>query len=431
MMAPYHSNFLTVKFLDKRDNFAWRCITVYDPNVRALKSAFWEELRSCSGDPRVPWVIGGNFNAIFSIEDKSSGAPNLRDIRVANKFLLDLHLCEPPAIGRRFSWTNGQENPIWVKLDRFLVNTPWNDHFPRILQNSLPRLGSDHVPIRLEVGGVSFHPRPFRFEAVWFTDEGFNDRVKQWREEMAPVGCGAFVLSKKLAGLRERLRTWAKFNFGSVKLKKLELLHQIETLDTVKESRGLLPSELVFEQSLLQLLEIIHKKEEIYLRQRSRTHWLKEGDGNTKFFHAVANGRKSRNLISGVVLDENRIFDPKEIGKIFVARFQQQFGSKRESRFKVDLPKLFENKQHVQLGVLEGPFSSEKIKDAVFSLGGDKAPGPDGFPMCFFKQCWESIKVDIFKFCEDFYFDRANLEKVNWASIALIPKMETLEQPGD
>lgn len=91
-------------------------------------------------------------------------------------------------------------------------------------------------------------------------------------------------------------------------------------------------------------------------------HWLKEGDGNTKFFHMVANERKSRNFIPGVILDENRISNSKEIGKIFVVHFQQQFGSKRVSRFKVDLPKLFVNKQHVRLEVLEGPFSIEEIK---------------------------------------------------------------------
>lgn len=31
---------LTIKFLDKRDNFSWRCTTVYGPNARALKPHF-------------------------------------------------------------------------------------------------------------------------------------------------------------------------------------------------------------------------------------------------------------------------------------------------------------------------------------------------------------------------------------------------------
>lgn len=144
---------LTVEFRDKRDNFVWRCTTVYGLNLRALKHDFWDELRCCGEVQHIPWILCGDFNVIFSTEDKPSGGHNFQEIRMANQFMLDMGLCEPPADGRRFSWTNGQRDPIWVKLDRFFVNTRWMDRFPRIVQNSLPRLGSDHVPIRLEVGG--------------------------------------------------------------------------------------------------------------------------------------------------------------------------------------------------------------------------------------------------------------------------------------
>lgn len=79
----------------------------------------------------------------------------------------------------------------------------------------------------------------------------------------------------------------------------------------------------------------------------------------------------------------------------------------------------------MDLSILEYPFSFEEIKKAVFELRGDKAPGLDGFPIHFFKQFWETIKADFFRLCEDFYFHRANLEKINWASISLIPQVET------
>lgn len=242
-------------------------------------------------------------------------------------------------------------------------------------------------------GGHWFCPRPFRFEFVWLAAEGFQDLIRGWWREMTPTGCGAFVLAKKLACLKVKLRSWAKFNFGSVKLKKLAFLQEVERLDIIKESRCLDTSEIDLERQLLQSLENVHKQEEIYWKQRSRIQWLKEGDGNTRFFHAVSNGRKSINLIPEITYDGAEVTNPREIGKVFVSRFQQQFGSKRSSRFKVDLLKLLSNKRQVNLTELERPYAREEIKNAMFSLGGNKAPGPDDFPMHFFKLFWETIKV--------------------------------------
>lgn len=67
--------------------------------------------------------------------------------------------------------------------------------------------------------------------------------------------------------------------------------------------------------------------------------------------------------------------NPQEIGKIFADHFNQQFGSRRASRFRVDLRKLLAHKRQVDLSPLERPFSLEEIKEAVFNLGRDKALG--------------------------------------------------------
>lgn len=64
--------------------------------------------------------------------------------------------------------------------------------------------------------------------------------------------------------------------------------------------------------------------------------WLKEGDENTKYFHAVANGRKNRNFISSIRINDVELADTKEIGNVFAARFRHQFGTKRDFRFKID-----------------------------------------------------------------------------------------------
>ncbi|XP_039114040.1 uncharacterized protein LOC120249550 [Dioscorea cayenensis subsp. rotundata] len=82
------------------------------------------------------------------------------------------------------------------------------------------------------------------------------------------------------------------------------------------------------------------------------------------------------------------------------------------------------------LSSLDNPFSQEEIRRAVFDLNADKAPGPDGFPIFFFQKYWEIVKDDIYKLCDDFYWGRANLERINWANIALIPKNQSSENPS-
>lgn len=89
----WRGNFtLSIEFYTRNVNLTWRCTTVYGPNARSLKFAFWEELRANVGPPGIPWIICGDFNANFNVEDKNSGPPNLEDIRKTNLFLQDLHL---------------------------------------------------------------------------------------------------------------------------------------------------------------------------------------------------------------------------------------------------------------------------------------------------------------------------------------------------
>lgn len=114
------------------------------------------------------------------------------------------------------------------------MNNVWVAHFPKLIQNSLPRLGSNHVLIHFEVGAHCSNLRPFGYEMTCSTTEHFKELVQQWWLDLTPSGCGALIFAKTVAGLRVQLRHWVKFFFGSIKLRKLDLLQEVEELDIVK-----------------------------------------------------------------------------------------------------------------------------------------------------------------------------------------------------
>ena len=161
--------------------------------------------------------------------------------------------------------------------------------------------------------------------------ERFQGLFQLWWDELTPNGCGAYIMSKKLIHSKDNLRQWSRDNFGSIKLYKLSLLQELESLDISKETHSLSFTELERELELhLALSNLLHQ-EELYWCQRSRLNWLKEGDSNTKFFHTVANGRRNRNFISHIYHNHVRIEDAKEIGQVFKSIFQSQFRFKRPS----------------------------------------------------------------------------------------------------
>lgn len=191
--------------------------------------------------------------------------------------------------------------------------------FPKVFQNCLPRLGSDHVPIRLESGIHTPIAHPFRFEQAWCLAENFTDLIKEWWNSTQPSGCGAFVVAKKIMHIKERLKHWAKYEFGSIKLKKLSLLHDLKRWDVARESHPLSTMDSTTETNLKEELGLILKQEEMYWKQRARVTWLKEGDENTGFFHAVANGRRNKNFIPWVLKNNVKVMDIRGIGEVFTS----------------------------------------------------------------------------------------------------------------
>ena len=68
--------------------------------------------------------------------------------------------------------------------------------------------------------------------------------------------------------------------------------------------------------------------------------------------------------------------------------------------------------------------SDEEIQTAVFAIGEDKAPGPDGLTGAFYQQFWPDIKGAVTQEIRDFFNTGEMGEETNHTNICLIPKPE-------
>eukprot|EP00253_Pinus_taeda_P008428 PITA_08428 len=73
--------------------------------------------------------------------------------------------------------------------------------------------------------------------------------------------------------------------------------------------------------------------------------------------------------------------------------------------------------------------SLEEIEEAIRSMSNDKAPGPDGFTINFYKACWSIVKQDVWEVVEDSRRLGTILKSLNSTFLALIPKVEEAKTP--
>ena len=75
--------------------------------------------------------------------------------------------------------------------------------------------------------------------------------------------------------------------------------------------------------------------------------------------------------------------------------------------------------------------TAAKIKEAVFSIHADKAPGPDGFAAGFFHTNWGAIGNDIVAEIQDFFSSDSLPPKINETHIRLIPKIHSPQRVSE
>ncbi|KAK0588895.1 hypothetical protein LWI29_006742 [Acer saccharum] len=237
--------------------------------------------------------------------------------------------------------------------------------------------GRQHIiprPILLEISDKKEEAgrrRRFYYDRCWAERDEFVGLVQDCWFRDDGRDCISRVVNR-LASCASQLQLWNRSNRkvlnGNIDRKKKELAF-LNVDQIAVEWRRIRMVEGELDDFL--------KVEEVFWKQRAKVSWMKEGDRNTRFFHAKASARKKRNFLSGL-RDDSGVFQTEEsvMEGIISEYFSSLFASSQPSRQQTEL--VLNSVENVlapnMREELDSPFTAEDVRVVLFQMHPDNSP---------------------------------------------------------
>ncbi|KAK9705410.1 hypothetical protein RND81_07G054700 [Saponaria officinalis] len=366
---------------------------------------------SLSASCDMPWLLMGDFNVVLHDDEKRSDAMfdhgSMRDF---GDFCQQLQLMDLPSQGMFYTWSNKQlaDARILCKLDRPGVS----DHSPALAYFVTPNVNKGKC---------------FKFLNGWVLHQGFQQTVRDhWVKRFR--GTKMYCFFQKLKSLKGELRELHKRNYSLISQRVVEASADLFLTQQQLHSH---PGDQVLmqkESSDLEKFLMLRKAELSFSKQRAKIRNIQLNDEGTSYFYAKIKERACKNKIGSILHNGSLATTDASIGEAFVAYYTNLLGVEHSmadfGQLNVGGAKLAEEKH----GSLLLPVLESEIRDALFGIADDKAPGIDGFSSGFFKSTWSSTGPDLIAAVRDFFTTNKMLKTVNSTILTLVPKVESPTQ---
>ncbi|KAL9691548.1 hypothetical protein QQ045_011972 [Rhodiola kirilowii] len=358
-----------------------------------------------------------------------------RDLQDLQKFVNLNRLIDLEQGGCFYSWNNNNKNPdnrVWCKLDRAMGNESLIEEFQDSKAIFSPPGISDHSPILISWGVRETFKKHFRYCRFWEELDNYKDCVEgSWRSFRT---CNnLFLLQAKL----KKMKAMFKERFVNVTVgldKRVEDArdHLLNIQKSVHDNPGI-ESSLSLETEAAKEFKKLKRYQMIFYQQRTKMQWLKHGDINSRFFHSVIEGRRSRNNIKAVRLADVSISsDKKIIHSVFSNYFQSLLGfSANPEPVCKETIASGKSVEDVWCRGLIREASDAEIWKALNAIGVDKSPGPDGFSTSFFKSNSNLIGAELCNSIRHCLRHNALPKGINSTALALILKINSAMHPEE
>ncbi|XP_020678602.2 uncharacterized protein LOC110096820 [Dendrobium catenatum] len=405
---------------------------VYAANNACDRKDLWASICAVAPSGDVPWAVIGDFNCCRYASDKMGGLPlhhsQLVDI---NNMIFVNKLVDLNAVGSHFSWYNQQTvNPIFIKLDRALVNEDWIKNFPDSYSSFQSPSCSDHSPIILHPGRSFKSNHRFMFKNIWTKyDSYWSLLLNAFSKPIIGNPLSHFCLVLRQLKGEIKHHQWANSKSLSVDLDSLYVQQQ-NLLDQIH----LHPLELNLTAALKKInLKIADVSSSFasWVIQRAKLNWLHHGEDDLKFLYAKIRSRQGRSKSLTNLFSCNPDLSREEVLSSIVEYFQILYNSSPPSRPEESLIPVGDVLSDSFANILISPILEAEIKEAVFKGSSKSSPGPDGFNYHFYKSGWHIIGPHLCKAINAFFTKGYLPSGIKATALAIIPKQHNASSITD
>lgn len=255
----------------------------------------------------------------------------------------------------------------------------------------LSATASDHVPLLLEVlPQATRRKRNFKFENYWTNLAEVEQIISQEWGSVPAHDNPVRNVHRTIKATQQALNLWSGNRFRGTNNYLQRSKWVLQLLDDMEEVRNLSLTEFSFRISLREHIFRLTKDKEVEWKQRTSIRWLKLGDKNTKYFHAVANTRRNKNTTVHLIHDGGNTMDKHEMEDAAYSHYVQLVGTKWSSYALFDLRDKVGPSFSADLLPFDEPILSREIKQVIMEMPSGKANGPNGLPIEFYKKYWHT-----------------------------------------
>lgn len=229
------------------------------------------------------------------------------------------------------------------------------------------------------------------------------------------------MLKEKLKLIKSTLKEWHSVHAKNIPRKLDSLKAWLSMFDDKGEDGGLSVEEIEEMRGITHDIHSLSRVNTSISWQQSRLLWLKDGDGNSKYFHSVLSSQRRRNSIVSLMVNYSLLEGVQPIHNILFSHFCDHCAAQTTTRPGVK-NLAFQNLSYVEGSGLIKQFSVVEVKAADWDSF--KSLGPDGVNFGFIKEFCEYLTVDVMMFITEFHRNGKLSRGINTTFIALIPNVD-------